>query len=160
MSYGKLHLEDVPDKMLEYFNRMKGYDCPFQIIVGTDSQNFSITKMVSVIAVICEGHGGIFFYKITNQKIIHDVRTKLHVETNASLVIADKLVDMLSSNNEYQEMFMNSTFSIHVDAGTSTHGKTRELIPELVGWVKATGYDCHTKPESFVASSIADMISK
>ena len=38
--------------------------------------------------------------------------------------------------------------------------KTKELIPELVGWIKSCGYDCEVKPDSFVASSIADKISK
>ena len=52
-TYGKLELSQIPDKITDYFNRMKHYDVPLQIIVGTDSQNFSDTKMVSVIAVIC-----------------------------------------------------------------------------------------------------------
>ena len=55
-TYGKLELSQIPDKITDYFNRMKHYDVPLQIIVGTDSQNFSDTKMDSVIAVICEGH--------------------------------------------------------------------------------------------------------
>ena len=42
----------------------------------------------------------------------------------------------------------------------SEKGKTRELIPELVGWVKASGYEAETKPESFVASCVADRLSK
>ena len=49
-------------------------------------------------------------------------------------------------------------FSIHVDAGFK--GPTKEVIPEIVGWVKSLGYDVHVKPESFVASSIADKLSK
>ena len=55
---------------------------------------------------------------------------------------------------------MNCHFSIHIDAGHSNHGKTKDLIPELVGWIKSCGYDCEVKPDSFVASSIADKISK
>ena len=46
------------------------------------------------------------------------------------------------------------------DAGNSDKGKTKALIPELVGWIRASGYDAKTKPESFVASTIADRISK
>ena len=63
-TYGKLNIRNIPEKITEYIRRMEGYDAPFQITVGTDSQNFSDTKMVSVIAVTCEGHGGIFFYEI------------------------------------------------------------------------------------------------
>ena len=66
----------------------------------------------------------------------------------------------MEDNKECEEVYLNSTFSIHVDAGKSDNGKTKELIPELVGWIKSCGYDCEVKPESFVASSIADKISK
>lgn len=159
-TYGNIEIEKIPEKIKIYYEQMKKFDSSFKIIVGTDSQNFSDTKMVTVIAVVCEGHGGIFFYEITRQPIIRDVRTKLHVETNESLRIATQLVDLMEANNEYAEVYLNSTFSIHVDAGKSEKGKTKELIPELVGWIKSCGYDCEVKPESFVASSIADKISK
>ena len=56
--------------------------------------------------------------------------------------------------------FLTCPIIIHVDAGNSVKGKTRALIPELVGWIRACGYDVRTKPESFVASTIADRISK
>ena len=158
-TYGDLELEQIPEKILDYYNRNKTYNAPFSIIVGTDSQNFSDTKMVNVITIICEGHGGIFFYDVTRQPLIKDVRKKLHVETNTSLEIADKLISIFEQK-EYEELFMNVNFSIHVDAGNSDNGKTKMLIPELVGWIKSCGYDCKVKPDSFAASSIADKISK
>ena len=129
--------------------------------IGTDSQNFNYTKEVNVIAVICEGHGGIFFYKINNRDRILDVRTKLQMETGDSLEIADKLIHLLEAE-EYEEVFLNTTFSIHIDAGYSEKGKTKDLIPELVGWVKGSISNCevYVKPDSYVASGIADKISK
>lgn len=158
-TYGSVEISKIPSKINLFYERMKEYGCPFRIIIGTDSQNFDYTKMVSVIAVVCEGHGGIFFHRITKQPIIKDVRSKLHIETNESLNIASQIVEILEQP-EYEELFMNSTFTIHVDAGRSEKGKTKELIPELVGWIKSCGYDCEVKPDSFVASSIADKISK
>ena len=158
-TYGDLDFEKIPEKLLDYYNKNKHFNTPFNIIIGTDSQNFSDTKMVSVITIICEGHGGIFFYEVTRQPLIKDVRQKLHVETNASLEIADKLIAQFEKQ-EYNELFMNTHLSIHVDAGHSDNGKTKPLIPELVGWIKACGYDCEVKPDSFAASSIADKISK
>lgn len=157
-TYGKVALKDIPSKIQSYYERMKHYDSVFRIVIGTDSQNFNHTKMVNVIAVTCEGHGGIFFYRVTHKDLIRDVRSKLHEETNESLEIAMELTKVLES--DYPEMFMEMTFSIHIDAGKSEKGKTRELIPELVGWIKACGYDCEIKPNSYAASSIADKISK
>lgn len=159
-SCNKIEFNDIPNAMLQFYNKMKVYDTPCSVIIGTDSQNFADTKMVSVIAVICERHGGIFFYEITHKPLIKDVRTKLHVETNESLNLATNIVDILESDDNFSEMYLNCQISIHVDAGNSEKGKTKALIPELVGWIKSCGYDAKTKPDSFVASTIADRISK
>lgn len=156
---GELSIIQIPAYIKEYYERMKHFDTGIHITIGTDSQNFDYTKEVNVIAVICEGHGGIFFYKISVHDRITDVRTKLRVETADSLSIAEKLVTMLESS-EYEDVFMNTEFSIHIDAGYSDKGKTKELIPELVGWVKGMGYEAMVKPDSYVASSVADKISK
>jgi hypothetical protein len=158
-TYGSLDITEIPDKIQKFYDKTKHFESDFRIIVGTDSQNFSYTKMVSVIAIVCEGHGGIFFHRITHQPIIKDVRSKLHIETNESLELASKIIELLE-DKKYEDMFMHCTFTIHVDAGHSERGKTKDLIPELVGWIKSCGYDCEVKPDSFVASSIADKISK
>lgn len=158
-TYGNLELEEIPSKICDYMQKMKHYDVPLQIVVGTDSQNFDKTKIVSVIAVTCEGHGGIFFYEVERIRRISDVRMKLTEETTRSLDIMTRLVEIIEKD-EYKELRDNSTLAIHVDAGWSDKGKTKELIPMLVGWIKACGYDCKVKPESFASSSIADKLSK
>lgn len=114
--------------------------------------------MVNVIAITCEGHGGIFFYRVTRKDLIRDVRSKLHAETNESLEIAMELTKIIEEG--YEELWNKTLFSIHIDAGKSEIGKTKELIPELVGWIRACGYNCEIKPDSYAASSIADKISK
>lgn len=158
-TYGNLELEEIPSKICDYMQKMKHYDVPLQIVVGTDSQNFDKTKIVSVIAVTCEGHGGIFFYEVERIRRISDVRMKLTEETTRSLDIMTRLVEIIEKD-EYKELRDNSTLAIHVDAGWSDKGKTKELIPMLVGWIKACGYNCKVKPESFASSSIADKLSK
>ncbi len=159
-TYGKLNIEDIPGKLLKFYNEKKEYYSPIQIIVGTDSQNFSDTKIVNVIAVICEGHGGIYFYQISHINRISDVRQKLYTETGMSLEAADDILKIIESDNKYDELYSNVTFTIHVDAGKSENGKTKDLIPAIVGWIKAQGYEYEIKPDSFVASTIADRISK
>ena len=108
----------------------------------------------------CEGERGIFFYEVSKIPLVRDVRRKLHIETNASLNLATALVDVFETEERYHEMYLSVPISIHIDAGNSEKGKTKELIPELVGWVKSSGYDAETKPESFVASCVADRLSK
>ena len=155
----QIDFENIPDAIMEYYNRHRDIT-DVSIVIGTDSQNFSDTKMVSVICVLASGRGGIFFYEISRIPLVRDVRRKLHIETNASLELASKLVEIFEGNEKYHAMYLDCPISIHVDAGNSPHGKTRELIPELVGWIRASGYEAETKPLSFVASCVADKISK
>lgn len=160
-TYGKLNMDQVPDKLLKFYYSMKHFNTAIQVVVGTDSQTFSKeTKIVNVIAIICEGHGGIYFYEMSKVPKMSDVRTKLYTETQMSLEAADKLLALLEADAHYADLYENTTFTIHVDAGRSEQGKTKELIPSIVGWIKSCGFDCEVKPDSFVASSIADRISK
>lgn len=159
-TYGNVEIKNVVKIINDYFNKTKEYNTPFNIVVGTDSQNHSDTKVVAVIVAQREGHGGIYFYDIEHVNRIQDVRQKLNYETQKSLTYADELIKIIEDNDKYSEMFLNSSFSIHVDAGHSNLGKTRELIPSLVGWIKSCGYDCSVKPDSFAASSVANKISK
>ena len=157
---GEVDFDKIPDYLLEFFEKNKAHDSQFAIIVGSDSQNFDYTKSVTVISIICFGHGGIFFYEKTKEPLLKDVRSKLYAETQHSLQTTMALIDLLEGSSKYKELYDTCPISIHVDAGNSENGKTAALIPEIVGWVRSSGYDCHVKPDSFVASSIADKISK
>lgn len=157
-TYGNVTFKEILEIMNNYYMKNKDYG-NFNIVIGTDSQNFSDTKVVSVIVMQCEGHGGIYFYKVERVPRIQDVRQKLNYETQKSLSYADQLLDSLDAYH-YEELFSNCNLSIHIDAGNSKHGKTKDLIPGLVGWIHACGYECSVKPNSYAASSIADKISK
>lgn len=158
-----MEFDNIPDALLSFYERTKHYDSNMSIIIGTDSQSFNSvndTKVANVIAAVCDGHGGIFFYEVTHIGLLHSVKEKLQTETAESLMIAEKLVTAFESDEKYSGMYLNCPISIHVDAGNSEKGKTRLLIPEIVGWVRNSGYDVCVKPESYVASCIADKFSK
>lgn len=159
-SGNSIRLTEIPDAILAYYRRNKAQTDQISIIVGTDSQNFNNTKMVSVIAVIANGHGGIFFYEISRENLIQNVKLKLQTETAASLTLAGELVNMFEGKAIYREMFAECPLSIHIDAGNLVNGKTKDLIPGLVSWIRSCGYNVETKPNSFVASTIADRITK
>ena len=159
-TYGNVELEEIPHKLNEFYLRNKHYGSPFNIIIGTDSQNHRDTKVVSVVAITCEGHGGIFFSHSKHIDLIQNVKEKLNYETGDSLIIATQLIDVFEAHDDLYELYINAPISVPIDAGNSPKGKTYLLVKDLVGWVTATGFDCHVKPESFVASSIADKLSK
>lgn len=157
MTFGEVTMKQIVDIIENKVNERPYSN--FQVIVGTDSQNFDKTKIVLVIALIEESKGGIFFYEITNVKKITNLKNKLYKETEMSLDCASELMDEFEKKyNETGFDYTQFHFCIHVDAGFN--GDTREVIPEIVGWVKSCGYEVHVKPESFVASSIADKLSK
>ena len=159
-THGKVNTEQMIALMNDFYKRNLKYDSAYEMTVGTDSQNFSDTKIVKVLAFVCVGHGGIYFYEVTHVPKISDVRVKLNYETQLSLDLANEVMEVMSREKEYENLYLNSHFAIHVDAGESNKGKTKELIPGIVGWIKAYGYDCVVKPDSYTASSIADRISK
>ena len=58
-TYGKLNIQDIPEKIRIFFEKHEHYDAPVKIIVGTDSQNFDQTKVVSVIGDSTFFHSGV-----------------------------------------------------------------------------------------------------
>ncbi len=150
LTYGKVTFEEMTSIIKDFI--MKSPKNHYNISVGTDSQNFGYTKIVVVVAVHRVGKGGIFFYDINRIERINNIPQKILYETSVSLDIATKLSDF------FREEELNYDISIHVDVGEN--GKTSKLIPEIVGWIKACGFHCETKPNSYAASSIADKFSK
>lgn len=148
-TYGSLEKKEVFKYLKNTVLKEKGN---YKIIVGTDSQNTYKTKMVIVICFINEGKGGSFFYHIDWMPKIKDLNTKIYTETEKSLEIAREL------NKYLHEQGIRAEVEVHVDIGRE--GKTKDLIQSILGWVTAEGFVAKIKDESYVASSIADRISK
>ena len=159
-TYGELTLSEVCDKLLEFYENHKTNVSTIEIAIGSDSQTKAETKMVSVIVIYAEGKGGISFNLVEKLPAINSVREKLEIETGRSLVIATNLIDIFETTDKYYNMYLNCPVSIHIDAGNSPKGKTKDLVNFVTGWVRATGFNCTIKPDSYAASSVADKISK
>ena len=154
-TYGQLQISEVATLIRNFIS--EDSDAQYAIYIGSDSQNTYYTKMVTVIAVHRLGHGGRYFYEISKYDKIKDIRKKLYTETQLSLDMTEKLFD------EFQKIGFdytseNISFTIHIDAGNG--GPSGAVIPEVVGYVHAMGYECEVKPDSPIASCIADRISK
>ncbi|MDP4144222.1 MAG: ribonuclease H-like YkuK family protein [Bacillota bacterium] len=150
MSYGEIDFNRMVQLISNYVNQESNRD--YQISVGTDSQNFDLTKTVIVVAVNRIGNGGIFFYDIKRVKKITNIRQKIFYETNLSLELATKLEERLKREN------LNYNITIHVDAGNN--GPSSMVIPEITAWINSCGFACKTKPDSYAASCIANRYSK
>ena len=157
-TYGEVSIPQIAEILLDYAAKNRG--AKLNLVVGTDSQTESKTKVVVVIALHHVGHGGFFFQETQVLPRIRNLRQKLQYETQQSLECIDALMAELEKAGKKRGLDPHDLFqyAIHVDAGEN--GPTMQLIPELVGWVRACGYEAVTKPKSYAASTLADTLSK
>jgi len=154
-SLGNLEIHEVAVLIQDFI--LEEPDREYAIYIGSDSQNSYYTKMVTVIAVHRLGRGGKYFYEISKYDKIKDIRKKLYTETQLSLEMAERLFEEFHKIG-FDYDAGNITFCIHIDAGAG--GPSGAVIPEVVGYVHSMGYECQVKPDSPIASCIADRISK
>ncbi len=161
---GNLLAEEVLDEMLNYIQEKpeKFYD----IIVGCDSSSGQDPHFPVVVAILRVGEGGRFFLKKIkypqpqNRKFIY-WRNRILQEVLLSCDLAlflredfQKKIQALAVNGlRYQYQFRY----IHADIGTG--GQTKDMIKELTGLIRGNGFEPKIKPESFVASVVADRYS-
>jgi len=152
ITYGKLKKEEmfsiIADKIKQ--EERIGRECA--LVVGTDSQAHSKTRIVSVVSLHTKGYGGLFFSETTYVDRFKDLRSKIYNETQLSITLAKELLEYLFENDILIDIV------IHSDIGKN--GKTNELISEITGWVASCGFPCEIKPNATTASTIADRITK
>jgi len=126
-------------------------DFAYRIIIGTDSQQIKGEGTNFVTAVICHrvGHGAIYFWRKKNSITMHNLKQRILAEAIYSLELAENMTEKLSAKG-----LLENNLEIHVDIGRT--GPTREMISEVTGMIRASGYAVKIKPESFGASKVAD----
>jgi hypothetical protein len=148
-TYGLLDMENLKKVMLKYMGNQKTDQ--YRLIIGTDSQpkNNKGADFVTAILIHHIGYGGIYFWQRFEINKQMSLKERIYQEATTSLIAAENL--LLSCNGNGITKF---NLEIHVDIGS--HGETRELISEVVGMIRGSGYICKTKPDSFGASKVAD----
>ena len=125
-----------------------------EVIVGCDSQIISYyAHFVIAIVVRDPGHGAIFFlqtFKIKNENKKFTLIIKLQKEVQVILDVIEKL----------EKYGLRKTVDVvpHIDIGHE--GDSRKYIKQLVGWVKAMGYEPVIKPDCYAANGLCDKFSK
>ncbi|MCG8512547.1 MAG: ribonuclease H-like YkuK family protein [Halanaerobiales bacterium] len=131
-------------------------DYQYKLMVGTDSQAGQEEIMfVTAIVIYRVGRGGRFFYRKKSEKIRISMKQRIFFEVSKSLEIASKLTGFLADQEDLIEDFR---VEIHVDVGEK--GPTSAIIKEVTGMVVGSGYKALIKPESYVASTVADKFTK
>ena len=148
-TYGKVDLDKLKKIISTYMSADK--KATYEVIVGSDSQKVrkDVYDFVSALVVHRVGFGGIYFWKreVLERKI--SLKERIYREATMSLETSETFVEFFKTNG-----ISRYNIQIHVDIGHN--GETRELITEVVGMIRGSGYEVKIKPYSYGASKLAD----
>jgi len=152
---GNLTFPKVIEEMISYISEKpeKFYD----IIVGCDSASDEFPHFPVALVILRVGEGGRFFLKKIGYKNrrFYNWKQRVLEEVLLSCQLAlylrenlEKKIKNLNENPNYQFRY------IHADIGEN--GATKDMIKEVIGLIRGNGFEPKIKPESFVASTVAD----
>ena len=156
---GNLKVGEVIEELLNYISERpeKFYD----IIVGCDSSSSEEPRFPVAVVILRVGEGGRFFLKKIAYKgrKFYNWKMRILEEVFLSCQLAlflrenfeKKIKSLEQKNPHYQFRY------IHADIGEQ--GQTKDMIKEVTGLIKGNGFEPKIKPESFVASTVADRYS-
>ncbi len=149
-THGKVDLQELKRIVSVYM--ATGNKNDYQIIVGTDSQKIKSGNgydFVSALVVHRIGGGGIYFWRRELFGKTISLKERMYREALMSLEVSEGFVELLRHNG-----ISKFNIQIHIDIGRN--GETRDLIQELTGMIRSSGYEVKIKPDSFGASKVAD----
>jgi hypothetical protein len=160
-SRGNLKIEEVMAEMINYMKEKpeKFYD----IIVGCDSSSGEDPHFPVVIVILKTGEGGRFFLKkISYPPSVRGKFSNWKMRILEEVLLSCQLALFLRENFAKKIKNETTTFNyqlryIHADIGEN--GQTRDMIREVIGLIRGNGFEPKIKPESYVASTVADRYS-
>ena len=122
-----------------------------KIIIGTDSvklgYDFVFTKAICILNKDFYDRRYFYYRQKFKDDSYLDLSKRLLKETNDSINLALDLKNKLSGIN----------IEIHADINTDSKHMSSRYKHIITGYITGCGFDVKTKPQSFVASSIADL---
>lgn len=148
-THGRLTFKEVIFRLGEFMHDEPNAN--YDVVIGTDSQVYpDRTDFVTAIIVHREGGGGIYFWQRTrDSKNGYVLRDRMYQEAVLSMQLSQKFMREFET-----EGILKFNFEIHVDIGEG--GRTREMVNEVTGMIRGSGFEVKTKPEAYGAASVAD----
>jgi hypothetical protein len=158
---GILSLDEVIGEMIKYMEEKpeRFYD----IIIGCDSSSGSEPTFPVAVAILRTGEGGRFFLKkiryshFQNKKFINwknRILQEVLISCDLALSLRQEFKKRVSASKKklnYQFLY------IHADIGEK--GKTKDMVKELTSLIRGNGFEPKIKPESCIATTLADRYS-
>jgi hypothetical protein len=139
-----LHMKQKPEKF-------------YDIIVGCDSSSSEEPNFPVAIVVLRKNEGGRFFLKrikYPSDRKFFGWRQRIQNEVLLSIELALLLKEKMAEKAKKIPEVNYQLRYIHADVGEN--GVTKDMIKEVVGLIKGNGFEPKIKPESYVASTLAD----
>jgi len=153
---GNLTFKELIEELKRYISEKpeEFYD----IIVGCDSSSEEEPNFPLAVVVLRVGEGGRFFLKKIAYKgrKFYNYKQRILEEVFLSCQMAIYLKENFEKKIENKNFRYQFRY-IHADVGEN--GKTKDMIKEVTGLIKGNGFEPKIKPESFVASTVADRFS-
>ncbi|MDP2641060.1 MAG: ribonuclease H-like YkuK family protein [Candidatus Yanofskybacteria bacterium] len=153
---GNMGVDEVLKEMLSYMKERPALR--YEVIVGCDSSAEETPTFPVVIVVVRKGEGGRFFIKRVQYPAprrfynLHDrILQEVLLSCELALWLRENFVKFMEQEGEGIDWAFEY---IHADVGQN--GLTRDMIKEITGLIRGNGFEPRIKPESFVASSVAD----
>lgn len=148
-THGQVDLEKLKNIVSSYMAVDK--KAKYEIIVGTDSQKMEKGgyDFVSALVIHRIGFGGIYFWKRVIDKKKMALKERIYREATMSLETSENFVTLFKMNG-----ISRYDIQIHVDIGPN--GETKDMISEISGMIRGSGYEVKIKPYSYGASKVAD----
>ncbi len=119
-----------------------------EVLVGSDSQNRSgLTIYTTTVVLRYRKNGAHVLYRREKQERIRDLWTRLWGEVERSLAVATFLMESGVTVNR-----------IDMDLNSDPRYGSHRLHTTAVGYVRAHGYEAHTKPEMLIATWAANVL--
>ncbi len=161
-SKGDISFEEVIGEIYNYISEKPEFF--YDIVVGCDSPSSDKPFFPIAIVVLRTGAGGRFFLKKMRypdnflKKFAHvptNWKSRILNEVYLSCELALSLRETLEKEFGKASPNFNYQFQyIHADVGEV--GKTKEMVREVVGLIRSSGFEPIIKPLSFAASVVAD----
>lgn len=144
---GNIKISQVVEEILAY--QKEKPEKFYEIIVGCDSSSGEEPYFPVAVVILRKGEGGRFFLKriAYQHRKFYTWKTRILEEVMLSCELALLLREKFGSQVRY----------VHADIGES--GATKDMIKEVTGLIRGSGFEPKIKPESFVASNVADRYS-
>lgn len=153
---GNLRLSQVVSEILEFIKEKP--DKNYEIIVGSDSSSGEDPSFPVAVVVLRLKEGGRFFLKrirYTDNRKFFSWRQRILEEVFLSIQLATYLREELERREKQSGRKLNYQLRyIHADVGNN--GPTKEMIREVIGLIRGNGFEPKVKPESYVATVVAD----